>query len=133
MDFKSIIKEQREELERIEQDEKIIERENLEQARRFLQHPNVLAILGIRRCGKSIFSYLAAKDGKMGYINFDDERLAGLTSEDLNRILESFYELYGDVDYVVLDEIQNVDGWELFVNRLRRTKRVILTGSNSKL
>ncbi len=133
MDFKSIIKEQREELERIEQDEKIIERESLEQAHRFLQHPNVLAILGIRRCGKSIFSYLAAKDGKMGYINFDDERLAGLTSEDLNRILEAFYELYKDVDYVILDEIQNVDGWELFVNRLRRTKKVILTGSNSKL
>ena len=67
------------------------------------------------------------------YINFDDERLAGLKSDDLNKILESFYELYEDIDYIILDEIQNVDNWELFVNRLRRTKKIILTGSNSKL
>ena len=47
--------------------------------------------------------------------------------------MESFYELYGDVEYVILDEVQNVSGWELFANRLRRSKKVILTGSNSKL
>src|SRR3989338_4613709 len=133
MDFKSIIKEQREELEKIEREETIIERAILEGSKNVLKYPNVLAILGIRRCGKSIFSYLLAKQHKFAYINFDDERLAGLKSEDLNRILESFYELYGDVEYIILDEIQNVDKWELFVNRLRRTKKVILTGSNSKL
>jgi len=48
-------------------------------------------------------------------------------------VLQAFYELYGDVDYIILDEPQNVEGWELFANRLRRTKRVIITGSNSKL
>ena len=133
MDFKSIIKEQREELEKIEREEKIIDRDGLEEAKRYLTHPNILAILGIRRCGKSIFSYLLAKGKKFGYINFDDERLAGLKSEDLNKILEAFYELYGDIDYIILDEVQNVDKWELFVNRLRRTKKVILTGSNSKM
>ena len=41
--------------------------------------------------------------------------------------------MYGDVEYIILDEIQNIKNWELFVNRLRRTKKVILTGSNSKL
>lgn len=133
MDFKSIIKEQREELEKIEKDEKIIERTNLEESKKALKYPNILAILGIRRCGKSIFSYLLAKQHKFAYINFDDERLAGLKSEDLNKILESFYELYENIDYIILDEIQNVDNWELFVNRLRRTKKIILTGSNSKL
>ncbi|AWR98697.1 AAA family ATPase [Metallosphaera hakonensis JCM 8857 = DSM 7519] len=36
--------------------------------------------------------------------------------------------------YLLLDEIQNVNGWEPFVSRLRREgKRVIVTGSNSKL
>ena len=133
MDFKSLIKEQREELENIEKKERIIERIGLEKARKSLRHPNILAILGIRRCGKSIFSYLLAKNNNFGYINFDDERLVELKSEDLNKVLESFYELYGDVDYIILDEIQNVENWELFVNRLRRTKRVVLTGSNSKL
>ena len=98
-----------------------------------LKYPNILAVLGIRRCGKSIFSYLLAKQHNFAYINFDDERLVGLKSDDLNKILESFYELYGDVDYIILDEIQNVGHWELFVTRLRRTKKIILTGSNSKL
>ncbi|MDP2924877.1 MAG: ATP-binding protein [Nanoarchaeota archaeon] len=133
MDFKSIIKEQREELEKIEKEEKIIERTGLNKSKESLKYPNILAILGVRRCGKSIFSYLLAKPHKFAYINFDDERLAGLKSEDLNKILESFYELYEDIDYIILDEIQNVDDWELFVNRLRRTKKIILTGSNSKL
>ena len=133
MDFKGIIKEQREELEKIETTERIIAREKLDEAKKALQYPNILAVLGIRRCGKSIFSYLLAKGGRMGYINFDDERLVEVKTEDLDRILTSFYEMYGDIDYIILDEVQNIKNWELFVNRLRRTKRVILTGSNSKL
>lgn len=133
MDFKSIIKEQREELERIEFEEKIIPREKLEEAKKALKYPNILAILGIRRCGKSILSYLLAKEGTIGYINFDDERLVGLKNEDFDKVLTAFYELYGELDYIILDEIQNNNNWELFVNRLRRTKKVIITGSNSKL
>jgi hypothetical protein len=133
MDFGIIIKEQREELELIEKEEKLVPREMLGEAERALKFPNILAVLGIRRCGKSIFSYLLAKGKAFGYANFDDERLLGVRTEDLNDILKSFYKLYGDVDIVVLDEIQNVKGWELFASRLRRTKKVILTGSNSNL
>ncbi len=133
MRFEELIKEQREELEKIESRENIVERERLEEARSYMKTPNILAVLGIRRCGKSIFSYLLVKGTKMGYINFDDERLAELRAEDLDAVLQSFYELYGDVDYIVLDEIQNIEKWELFANRLRRTKRVIITGSNSNL
>ncbi|MFH0837471.1 MAG: ATP-binding protein [Candidatus Aenigmatarchaeota archaeon] len=133
MDFKTIIREQREELEKIEKEENIIEREGMLYSKKLLKHPNIIAILGIRRCGKSIFAHILSKESKTGYINFDDERLDGLKSSDLNNILEAFYELYGDIDYIVLDEIQNIDKWELFANRLRRSKRVILTGSNSNL
>ena len=68
-------------------------------------------ITGIRRCGKSVFSYLMDKDSKFAYINFDDERLAGLKTEDLDRILQAFYELYGEIDYIILDEPQNIIGW----------------------
>jgi predicted AAA+ superfamily ATPase len=67
------------------------------------------------------------------YINFDDERLFDFTSKDFDLLIQAFYELYGDFDYVVLDEPHNIQGWELFVSRLRRTKKVIITGSNSKL
>lgn len=133
MDIQSIIKEQRQELEAIEKNEKIIERERLKEAKSYLSYPNIIVITGIRRCGKSIFSYLMEKGSKFAYINFDDERLAGLKTEDLDKILQAFYELYGDIDYIILDEPQNIPGWELFANRLRRTKKLIITGSNSQM
>jgi predicted AAA+ superfamily ATPase len=133
MDFKVIIKEQREELEELDKRQRFISRDWEKDARKFLKHPNILAILGVRRCGKSIFSYMLTKEHNFGYINFDDERLSGTKTEDLNKILEAFYELYGDIGHIVLDEIQNVEKWELFANRMRRTKKVIITGSNSQL
>jgi len=65
-------------------------------------------------------------------VNFDDEVLA--KTEDLDDVLKLVHEVYGDFKTIFLDEIQNVDGWELFVSRLRRLGyNVVLTGSNSKL
>ncbi len=133
MNIKEVIKEQRQEIEEIAKQENIILRENLDQAKKFLLHPNILVITGVRRCGKSVFSYLVEKDKKFGYINFDDERIYNLKAEDLDKILQAFYELYGEVEYIILDEVQNIEKWELFANRLRRTKKLIITGSNSKL
>jgi len=133
--IKRVIADQKEEMEEIFGREKIIERSvPREELLHFIQHPNILAILGVRRCGKSIFSLLLVKNKKFGYVNFDDERFAGFEVEDLNHLLQAFYELYGtDLEYFILDEIQNIEGWELFANRLRRTKKVIITGSNAKL
>lgn len=132
--IKRVIVDQREEMEEIFRRERIVERiAPTEKLLRLLSHPNILAILGVRRCGKSIFSHLLLKGKRYGYINFDDERLANLTTEDLNRVLQAFYELEKDLNYLVLDEIQNVPKWELFVNRLRRTKKVVITGSNARL
>lgn len=131
--IKGIIKEQRQELERIEKEGNLINREGLEKAKFFLNHPNILIITGIRRCGKSTFSYLLEKESKFGYVNFDDERFVGLTTEELDNVLKALYELYGNIEYIILDEIQNIPSWELFANRLRRTKKVVITGSNSAL
>jgi len=133
--LKRIIEDQRSEIEKKFKEENIIERENTDYVKKFLKYPNILAILGVRRCGKSIFSLLVSKKQteKISYINFDDERLVGVKTEDLNKVLQAFYELYSDVNLIILDEIQNVKGWELFANRLRRTKKVIITGSNSKM
>ena len=134
-ELKKIVVSQREEMEEIFEKEKIIERKiDKNSLCRYLKYPNILAILGIRRSGKSILSHLLLKGKKYGYLNFDDERLAELNSKNLESVLQSFYELYGtDLEYIILDEIQNMHNWELFVNRLRRTKKVIITGSNSKL
>ena len=134
-ELKAVIASQHQALEELFRKEKIIDRDiDSSKVKNFLAKPNVLAILGIRRCGKSIFSWLLLKGQKFGYINFFDERLVGLKAEELNKILQAFYELFGsDVEYFVFDEIQKVPGWERFVSRLRASKKVIITGSNSDL
>lgn len=132
-ELKRIIVDQREALEEKMSSEKIVDREFLGYCRKFVAHPNVFLISGIRRSGKSTLSYLLYKGQNFAYINFDDERLYGLEARDLNNVLEAFYGLYGDVKNIVLDEIQNVGGWELFVNRIRESKKVIVTGSNANL
>ena len=128
-----MVAEQREELEDIESRSNIVLREVLPGGKEALSAPNVLAILGVRRCGKSVFSHMLSKEYNFGYVNFDDERLIDVKTMDLDRLLQALYDLHGDIDLIILDEIQKVPGWELFANRLRRTKRVIVTGSNSKL
>lgn len=131
-ELKEVIIEQRKEIEEIFKRERMVEREAQQQVKQFLKFPNILAVLGVRRCGKSIFSHLLFPN-KTGYINFDDERLAEVEVRDLNKVLEVFYELYGSIENIILDEPQNVKKWELFASRLRRTKKVIVTGSNSQL
>ncbi len=42
-------------------------------------------------------------------------------------------EVWGKPEIVVLDEVQEVKGWERFVSRLRLNKRVVVTGSSSRL
>lgn len=93
-------------------------------------------IIGVRRCGKSTLcrKVLRQAEVKAAYINFDDERLVNLRGEELNDLLEAVYIVYGEIDYLLLDEIQNVESWPLFVNRLLRNKlHLLITGSNAKL
>ncbi len=133
MDFKSIIRDQAEDMQDREARERLIPREDAGPALEALAHPNILAVSGVRRSGKSILAYQLSKGRASGRINFDDERLAGARTADLDRILQAFYEIYGELECVVLDEVQHVPGWELFASRLRNRMRVIITGSNATL
>ena len=93
-------------------------------------------VIGVRRSGKSILctNILQKSDKTFAYINFDDERLMKLPSEDLNTVLECLYQIYGDFNYLFVDEIQNIDEWYVFVNRLLRIgMHILITGSNAKL
>lgn len=94
-------------------------------------------VIGVRRSGKSTLCHkvLLERGIRYGYVNLDDDRLANMQVEDLNTVLSCVYQLYGtDIPYLVLDEIQDVDGWYLFVNRLLRTSlHIFVTGSNAKL
>lgn len=93
-------------------------------------------IIGVRRSGKSTLccNILKSHKEEFAYVNFDDERLQHLQTSDLNTVLEVLYKIYGDFKYLFLDEIQNIEGWHLFVNRLLRQRiHILITGSNAKL
>jgi len=101
-------------------------------------------LVGLRRAGKSCLLYQDIQDrikaGEISaqdvlYVNFEDERLASVSSEELGVILDAYMELYPvRQPLVYLDEIQNVEGWEKFARRLADSQyRVMITGSNAKM
>lgn len=93
-------------------------------------------VIGVRRSGKSTLCFNALRKAGVhyAYANFDDERLKDLETKDLDNVLQSLYKIYGEFEYLFLDEIQNIDGWPLFVNRLLRQRiHLLITGSNAKL
>lgn len=101
-----------------------------------INSPQAQVVIGVRRSGKSTMCYQVLKQRGVpfAYVDFDDERLNGMKAEQLNDVLEVLYKIYGDFQYLFIDEIQDIDGWHLFVNRLLRQKmHVIITGSNAKL
>lgn len=132
-------------LKQIMADQKDIYLHNPLVSRNYPLEPNVnYCFVGIRRTGKSYMMYQQIKqleaDGtplsQIVYINFEDERLLEMTSDDLNTILEIALEISGSDNkpYLFLDEIQNIDGWEKFVRRIADMKyRINITGSNSKM
>jgi len=134
-DYHSILREQKNVIENVLVQSFLVDRELREQAQAILSSRLVKVITGVRRCGKSTFALqLLAGKGSFGYVNFDDEKLVGIDAQELNVVLQTVYEVYGKFSVLILDEVQNVTGWELFVNRLQREgKNLIVTGSNAKL
>ena len=98
----------------------------------------VIVISGVRRCGKSSLLYLIKEKMKLQeqdycYFNFDDERIIADVSL-MDTIYTLHIELYGNEPVFFLDEVQNIPGWEKFVNRLYEKKtKVFVTGSNAQL
>lgn len=99
-------------------------------------------LVGIRQAGKSYLLYQRARQliqqghsvKEMVYINFDDERLLGMTADDFDLILQAYNSMYPDKPILFFDEIQNINGWEHFARRLANQKyRVYITGSNAKM
>lgn len=104
--------------------------------------------IGVRRCGKSTFMFqLMQKLMDAGvprqnllYLNFFDDRLHSLQHHNLGIILEAYYSLFPEKKttekiYCFFDEIQVVEGWERFVDRLMHTEKcdVYLTGSSAQM
>lgn len=99
----------------------------------WLKSPLIKVILGPRRSGKSFYALKSLqKVGGYAYLNFDDERLTNIS--DYDDILAAVRSVYGNTRSLLMDEIQNLPKWELFVNRLHREGyKLVLTGSNAKL
>lgn len=101
-------------------------------------------LVGVRRAGKSYTLYqdmqtrLSAGTAKVEdflYVNFEDERLASIKSDELGLLLDAYSEMYDQKHPLIyLDEIQTIVGWEKFARRLAEGKyRVMITGSNAKM
>ena len=133
MDLLTILSDQKEELKNFENSSWITRRE---EALFDLNSNRAQVVIGVRRCGKSTICKKVLMESRVAfaYVNFDDERLINLTIDQMNDLLETLYRIYGSFNYLLLDEIQNIEGWHLFVNRIMRSGvKVVLTGSNANL
>ena len=89
-------------------------------------------ITGPRRVGKSTHALLMLKDKNFAYLNFDSQQL--LDSWDPNLVMRILDDVYPGYEYLLLDEVQNLDAWDLWVSELfRQGKNLIITGSNAKM
>lgn len=133
IDLLTILSDQKEELKNFENSSWITRRE---EALFDLNSNRAQVVIGVRRCGKSTICKKVLMESRVAfaYVNFDDERLINLTIDQMNDLLETLYRIYGSFNYLLLDEIQNIEGWHLFVNRIMRSGvKVVLTGSNANL
>lgn len=97
-----------------------------------LQSPNIKLLTGPRRVGKSTQAILMLRGKNFAYLNFDDNELLKNWDESLaEKILA---EVYPNYEYLLLDEVQNVDGWDVWVSKLfRRGVNLVITGSNANM
>jgi hypothetical protein len=131
--IRTILNEQRKEIEYLDKQD-LITREFSDKRRSLLKSPSAKLIFGIRRSGKSTLAHQMLSDRTYAYINFDDERLVGIKGEDLGDLFYIAREIAGNPDMALLDEIQNIPGWELFVNRIQRKRiNLLITGSSANL
>ena len=116
---------------------------NKNSAKRFVDEKSVSPlpsfariITGVRRCGKSTVVQMNFLKKSAFYLNFEDTSLYGFDTKDfeiLNEAIEKFSK-ENSCKYLCFDEIQSVNGWEIFVHRkLEENYLVIVTGSNASL
>lgn len=97
-----------------------------------LSTKQIKLISGPRRAGKSTEALLLLKDTNFAYLNFDDAKLLSQWDEDI--VMAVLDEVYPNYEYLMLDEVQNVKNWDLWVSKLYRNGyNLIITGSNAKM
>ena len=124
----------------------LVRREIQDQIANYIPQREILIITGVRRSGKSSLMKLLCDDllsredvleNDILYLNFEDERFIPFTFHDFELLYETFIELENPKGriYLFLDEIQNISGWEKWLNRLYEFEnvKIFVTGSNASL
>jgi len=113
---------------------------------RYLPQKEIVLITGVRRGGKSSLMRLVCDDvmkkgdvpaANLLYVNFEDERFVDFTVKDFELLYETYLETEAPKGrkYFFLDELQNIKGWEKWVNRLYEFEdvKIFVTGSNAAM
>ena len=98
----------------------------------FLSRPAIKLLTGPRRVGKSTQALLMLRGKNFAYLNFDDNELLKKWNEGLAE--ELLGKVYPNYEYLLLDEVQNIKGWDVWVGKLyRRGVDLVITGSNANM
>ncbi|HUF37958.1 MAG TPA: ATP-binding protein [Anaerolineales bacterium] len=114
-----------------------VERDRLAEVEKAAASPHAVIVSGLRRVGKSTlmaqFAHRLGKDA-FYYVNFEEDRLLGIQAGDADELYRTLVEVFGERKIFILDEIQNVPGWERFVRRFMDLGyKFYITGSNAAL
>ena len=107
-------------------------RKHIQDVAPYLEANVIKLITGPRRAGKSVYALQILSGKNYAYLNFDDTQLLGAFNEDA--VMQALAEVYPGYEYLLLDEIQNLDSWDAWVSKLyRRGVNLVITGSNANL
>ncbi len=97
-----------------------------------LQSYQILLVSGIRRCGKSTLIRRQSLSEPGLYLNFEDPRLIDFGASDFQKLEQLRDNL--DRTSILLDEVKNVPGWEIFARSLHeKGQKLYITGSNASM
>ena len=129
--MKTIILNQRKERDELMSRPYLIRRNN-QDTDLLLNSSLIKLITGPRRVGKSTQALLMLRNKNFAYLNFDNHSL--LEAWDANLVMRMLDDVYSGYEYILLDEVQNLDGWDLWVSELYRLgKNLVITGSNARM
>ena len=107
-------------------------RKHIQDVAPYLEANVIKLITGPRRAGKSVYALQILSGKNYAYLNFDDTQLLGAFNEDA--VMQALAEVYPGYEYLLLDEVQNLDSWDAWVSKLyRRGVNLVITGSNANL
>lgn len=129
--MKTIIQNQRKERDELMSRTYLTRRSN-QDADVLLSSRLIKLITGPRRVGKSTQALLMLRDKNFAYLNFDSQSL--LEAWEANLVMRMLDDVYPGYEYLLLDEVQNLDAWDLWVSELfRMGKNLVITGSNARM